>query len=321
MSSSTSQQSAETCIANGLTFRLGDVNIAGPKLNKSGGKSANILYTPSKKSLYVNMQVPLLTWGAQLFKDPQSGKETYDLALQFPRSDYSTPETEKLLKQFQALEAFIKAEAIRNSMAWFNKKTMTPEVIDALWTPMLKYAKTDGEPDLTKSPTLKVKLPKYDGKPFECEIYDTAGTMLYPDAKSDNTPLELIPKGINIVAIIQCGGLWFANGKFGCTWKLFQAVVQPKPTMKGRCLITISQETKSALTTTTTTTANESSLVVEDDDEEEECDAEPEIETPAPAPVVVAPAPAPALAPVVAEEPATVVVAVAEKKKIVKRKV
>jgi len=320
MSSTTNaqQSSAETCIANGLTFRLGDVNIAAPKLNKSGGKSANILYTPSKKSLYVNMQVPLLTWGAQMFKDSQSGKETYDLALQFPRSDYSTPETDKLLKQFQALEQFIKAEAIRNSMAWFNKKTMTPEVVDALWTPMLKYAKTDGEPDLTKSPTLKVKLPKYEGKPFECEIYDTAGTMMYPDAKTDNSPLELIPKGINIVAIIQCGGLWFANGKFGCTWKLFQAVVQPKPSMKGRCLITISPDTKSALTIpTASATSNEASLVVEDDDEED-CDAEPEVEEI----VVAAPAPAPAAAPVVVvEETVAAAADVTEKKKIEKRKV
>lgn len=329
MSSTNAQQSAETCIANGLTFGLDDINIAAPKLNKSGGKSANILYKPSKKSLYVNMQVPMLTWGAQMFKDPQSGKETYDLALQFPRSDYSTPETTKLLAQFQALEKYIKAEAVKNCMAWFNKK-MTPELVEGAWTPMLKYSKDKetGEPDLTKAPTLKVKLPQYDGK-FNCEIYDTAGNMMYPDAMTDNSPVELIPKGINIVAIIQCGGLWFANKAFGCTWKLFQAVVQPKPSMKGRCLITITPDTKSALITPAATSANESSLVVEDDDEEE-CDAEPDVEpTPAPAPVVVvaAPTPAPApvvvaaSAPVVVEEPVAAAAAAPEKKKIVKRKV
>jgi hypothetical protein len=261
-----------------------------------------------------------------MFKDPQSGKETYDLALQFPRNDYSTAETDKLLAQFQALEKYIKAEAVKNCMAWFNKK-MTPELVDAAWTPMLKYTKDKetGEPDLTKAPTLKVKLPQYDGK-FNCEIYDTAGSMLYPDAMTESSPLELIPKGINIVAIIQCGGLWFANKAFGCTWKLFQAVVQPKPSMKGRCLITISPDTKSALTTpATATSANESSLVVEDDDEEE-CDAEPEVEPPAPvkaAPVVVAAAPVvvAAPAPVVVEEPVAAAAAAPEKKKIVKRKV
>ena len=275
MSSTT--QSAENCIANGMTLNIADIDITAPKLNKSGGKSANILFKPTKKGLYINMTAPMLTWGASMFKDPQSGKETFDLSLQFPRKDYSTPETDVLLSKFQELEQYIKSEAIRNSMAWFNKKTMTPEVIEALWTPMLKYTKDPqtGEADVTKAPTLKVKLPCWEGK-FNCEIYDPQGTMLYPDESTGSSPLELIPKGINIVAIIQCGGLWFANGKFGCTWRLFQAVVQPKPTMKGKCWINVSPATKSALVAS----ADETSMVIEDDSDVEEEHA--------PAPVVVA---------------------------------
>jgi hypothetical protein len=281
--SSSNNQSAETYIANGLTFNISDLDITAPKLNKSGGKSANLLYKPTKKSLYVNMQVPMLTWGANVFRDPQSGKETYDLAIQFPREDYSSAETDILLSKFQALEALIKAEAVKNCMAWFNKK-MTPELVDAAWTPMLKYAKdkTSGEPDMTKSPTLKVKLPQYDGK-FNCEIYDPNGNMMYPNEKSADTPMDLIPKGVNIVAIIQCGGLWFANKAFGCTWRLFQVVVQPKPSMKGRCLIAVTPATKSALVTAANTSDDEVGMTIEDDSDGEE-EAQ---EAPAPAPVAV----------------------------------
>jgi hypothetical protein len=346
MSSTT--QSAETFIANGLTYNLSDVDITAPKLNKSGGKSANLIYKPTKKALYVNLQVPMLTWGAQVFKDTQSGKETYDLAIQFPRSDYSSPETDILLSKFQALENYIKSEAIRNSMAWFNKKTMTAEVIEALWTPMLKYSKdpATGEADMTKAPTLKVKLPLWDGK-FQCEIYDTNGTMMYPDAKSPNTPVDLITKGMNIVAIIQCGGLWFANGKFGCTWRLFQTVVQPKPSLKGRCLIACSPAVKQALVTAAATpsmASDETGLTIEEDSDFE---ADPELEdvpapapapvavvapakikvkaAPAPVPVPAAPAPeptveetAPAPAPVVAAAAAAAPVVI--KKKVVRKK-
>jgi len=306
MSSSNTNQSAESYIANGLTFSISDIDITAPKLNKSGGKSANILYKPTKKGLYLNMQVPMLTWGAQVFKDPQSGKETYDMAIQFPRKDYSSPETDLLLSKFQALENLIKSEAIKNSMAWFNKKTMTPEVIEALWTPMLKYTKDPqtGEADITKAPTLKVKLPLWDGK-FNCEIYDTNGTMLYPDPKSPNTPVDLITKGMNIVAIVQCGGLWFANGKFGCTWRLFQTVVQPKPSLKGRCLISVSTAVKNALVSAPA--PDETGLAVEDDSD---CEGEPEPEeapVPVPVPVVkkvaVKTAPTPAPAPVPVQEP------------------
>jgi hypothetical protein len=209
-------------------------------------------------------------------------------------------------------------------MAWFNKKTMTPEVIEALWTPILKYSKDQqtGEADMTKAPTLKVKLPNWDGK-FNCEIYDTQGTMLYPDDLNGSSPLELIPKGINIVAIIQCGGLWFANGKFGCTWRLFQAVVQPKPTMKGKCWINVSPATKNALVAS----ANETSMVIEDD----ESDGEPEIEAPVvvvakPQPTKPVPTPTPAPAPAVVEAPPAVVeappvVAAAAEPVILKKKV
>ena len=332
MRSTMTTQSAATLIANGLTYKLSDVDIASPKLNKSGGKSANLLYKPTKKALYLNMQVPLLTWGATSFKDPQSGKETFDLALQFPRKDYSSAETDKLLANMQALENKIKAEAIQNSMAWFNKKTMTPEVIEALWTPMLKYPKDQatGEPDVTKAPTLKVKMPCWEGK-FDCEIYDPAGNMLFPDLRSGATPIELIPKGVNIVAIIQCGGLWFANGKFGCTWRLFQAVVQPKPSMKGKCLISVSADlTPVAAAVVSSMTSppqandddDEQCVEVQEDEEEEEQDDAPAVvEAPVPVP---APAPAVVAAPVVAQAPAVVATAAAEaekpKKKVVRKK-
>lgn len=330
MSSSTANQSAENCIANGLTFNLADIDITAPKLNKSGGKSANILYKPSKKSLYINMQVPMLTWGASCFKDPQSGKETFDMSIQFPRKDYSTADTETLLAKFQALEKYIKNEAVKNSMAWFNKKTMTPEVIEALWTPMLKYSKDPqtGEADMTKAPTLKVKLPCWEGK-FNCEIYDPQGTMLYPDENNSSSPLELIPKGVNIVAIVQCGGLWFANGKFGCTWRLFQAVVQPKPSMKGKCLINVSSAAKNALAASA---ANETGVVIEDDDSDVEVEVEeqpvvvqskPPPSRPVPTPTPT-PEPAVVAAPPVVEAPPPVVAApepvVTVKKKVVRKK-
>ena len=328
--SSSNNQSAETYIANGLTFNISDLDITAPKLNKSGGKSANLLYKPTKKSLYVNMQVPMLTWGANVFRDPQSGKETYDLALQFPRKDYSSPETDTLLAKFQALETLIKTEAVKNCMAWFNKK-MTPELVDAAWTPMLKYSKDKetGEPDMTKSPTLKIKLPQYDGK-FNCEIYDPNGNMMYPNDKSADTPMDLIPKGVNIVAIIQCGGLWFANKAFGCTWRLFQVVVQPKPSMKGRCLIAVTPAAKSALASTSSSSNDEGDevgvTIAEDSDDEQEAEPVAVVK-----PVVVAPAPvvkkvvkqAEVVAPVVVapvavvEEPVEEAVAVTEEPVVV----
>jgi hypothetical protein len=264
MSSTT--QSAENCIANGLTFNLADIDITAPKLNKSGGKSANILYRPSKKGVYINMQVPMLTWGASCFKDPQSGKETFDMSIQFPRKDYSTPDTDTLLAKFQELEKYIKSEAVKNSMAWFNKKTMTPEVIEALWTPMLKYTKDQqtGETDMTKAPTLKVKLPCWEGK-FNCEIYDPQGTMLYPD-ESAASSLGMISFHVNPLAsseipskrvaiffletrsVLVTRANFFARGYFAISAAINSSPA-PDVSSAGRHIMTISTESMLSLTT------------------------------------------------------------------------
>jgi hypothetical protein len=42
----------------------------------------------------------------------------------------------------------------------------------------------------------------------------------------------------HVICLIQCGGLWFVNGKISITWNLKQAVVQkPKPSMEGQCFL------------------------------------------------------------------------------------
>ena len=156
---------------------------------------------------------------------------------------------------------------------------------------------------MTKTPTLDVKLENYDG--FNCELYDVNSEMLFPDKTNpDVTPLTLIPKLTNIACVIQCGGLWFAGGKFGITWKLFQGVVQPRPSLKGKCLINLTSAAKSTLVKSAeeenadVDNTEESSLVVADDsDVEDEQQSQVNVESNAPVPVSEALAPVPAKVP------------------------
>ena len=87
----------------------------------------------------------------------------------------------------------------------------------------------------------------------------------------------MISKGSHIAAVIQCGGLWFANGKFGVTWRLFQGVLKPKATMKGVCQIQLSGEDKDRMSKQTLSNDDEDdeddepvSNEVEDTDDEAE---------------------------------------------------
>ena len=237
--------SASNQILNGMTFTSSDYSFAAPKVNKSGGKSVNITNNASKT--YLTITTPLmLTWGLNEHVDDQSGRKSYVMSLQFPKEDYATPETTQFLEAMINFQNSIKEHVQKNSKALLNKAKVSDDVVDALCHPMLRYPKDEsGEPDMTRSPTLNVKL-SYWNDAFDCEIYDMKETQLFPNEDGIG-PMDLIPKGINLATMIRCGGLWFANGKFGVTWRLVQAIVKPRASLKGRCFIQLSASDKSRL--------------------------------------------------------------------------
>ena len=308
---------AETII-DGTIFNAQNIRYSAPKANAQGGKSINILNKDTNSGLRVAAPL-LLTWGASDFVDPGTGKGNgkYELSLQFPSADYNTEDAAAFLKNMQAFEAKIKNDALINSKDWFGKVHKTADVVDALFTPMLKYSKdkVSGEADTSKAPTLRVKIPIWEGT-WKCEIYDEEETKLYPSIGSPNTPLDYLQKGINVAVLMQCGGIWFANGKFGITWKLIQAVVQKsRSSLTGTCFIKLKPAEKAKLKTAAAPVSDicdeddmPASAEVEDSDEETE---------PEPVPVKVAAvetvfAAAPAATPAASEE--------IKKKNVVKKK-
>jgi hypothetical protein len=237
-----SAQSAQSIIS-GISFHPEtDIKYAKVKVNNSGGKSVGILNAASNTAL--NLQTPLmLTWGVNENVDKKTGEvQSYSMALQFPSDEYKTPSVSKFFAAMQAFEAKIKRDAIANSKEWFGK-AMSAEVIGAIFNPVLSYSKNPqtGEPDLSKNPTLRVKLPFYDGEWKGIEIYDTTHATLFPSAEG-KTPKDIITKGSDAALIITCGGLWFAGGSFGVTWRMVQTVLKPKPSLSGRCHIVLDED-------------------------------------------------------------------------------
>jgi len=311
---------AET-IVDGTLFNAQNIKFSAPKANSSGGKSVNILNKMTNTGLRLSTPL-MLTWGASDYIDEKTGKGNgkYEMGLQFPSDEYKNADMDLFLKNMQEFEKKIKEDAITYSKDWFGKVHKSEEVINALWTPMLKYSKdkTTGEPDLNKAPTFRVKIPVWEGV-WKCEIYDEDGNAMFPNAgNSCMTPLDYLSKGINLAAVIQCGGLWFANGKFGLTWKLIQAVVQkPRASLSGQCFIklkaTDKERLKAAAPAVEEADVEECGALVEDSEEEEE--EEEEDAVPEPVTVFVAPEP------VVVAPPVVEVVDDKPKKKIIKKKV
>ena len=237
--------SSKTILSGANFTPSSDIKYSKPKVDARGGKSVGILNSGSNSATYISTPL-MLTWGVNEYVDDKSGKVSYDMALQFPSEEYAKEDTTNFMNNMIDFEDKLKADAIKNSKEWFGKAKMSEDAIDALWTPMLKYPKdkNTGESDTTRSPTLKVKIPFWEGE-WKTELYDVDQTAIFPDPNGSSvTPKDLISKGSNVAVIILCGGLWFANGKFGVTWKLLQGVVKPKASIRGKCHIQLSSEEK-----------------------------------------------------------------------------
>ena len=263
-------------IIDGVNFSVNDFKYSAPKMNASGGKSIGILNGKTNKALYIESPA-MMQWGIRDYE----GNEKFDMNLQFPNPEYeSSPEQSAFLENMIAFEEKLKADAVKNAKEWFGKSKMTPDMVEVLFSSKIKYPKDKdtGEPNLSKPPTLTIRVPYYEGT-WRTEVYDTDGQSLFPD-ESDATvnPQTLIAKGSKVVTILQCGGIWFANGKFGVTWKLYQTVAKPYQSMKGKCHIKLTSRLDEEVNNDNVEDVEESSDVdevdqsasaaVEDSDEE-----------------------------------------------------
>jgi len=234
--------SAQQLFVKAKEFAPSKVTYDEPQTNKRGGKSVNLRLNGQP----IVLQVPLmLTWGVNEWVDEQNGSVKYDMALQFdPQKSDSQDKFLTAMKDFQEKVA---NDAVTNCKKWFGKK-MSREVVDALMYPMLKYRKDKqtGEPDYTANPTMKLKVPFWEGR-FNVEIYGMDRKALYlppkygkgpegnkaPGQDATSTPMEFVPKASHVKGLIRCNGMWFAGGKCGVTWQLVQIQVRPPTRLVG----------------------------------------------------------------------------------------
>jgi hypothetical protein len=308
-------------ILNASNFDMSIVSYGTKKVNDRGGANMTIMNKSVRSGLRLSTPM-MLTWGASEYVDKATGESDgkYSMSLQFPEDEYSNPECDAFLENMIALETKVKADALTKSKDWFGKPITSPDVIDAIYSPMLKYPYIKGtkERDYSRKPTLSLKIPSWEGA-FKVEVYDEEGEAMFPNSETNPTTCESQIKTYlartNVMCIIQCGGIWFTNGKFNITWKLMQAVIQkPRETIQGKCMIKVNASDKAKLAAQPAAEEEvDNSVGMEvtpDSDEEEEEDVPEEV------------APAPAAEEVAVEEPVVEPVpvpVVAEKAKVTRR--
>ncbi|HEY9703581.1 MAG TPA: hypothetical protein V6C58_14125 [Allocoleopsis sp.] len=81
----------------------------------------------------------------------------------------------------------------------------------------------------------KPKDPKYQSR-LQMKLFKNQGSysgIVYRDIQGNKYNLtvenhsELLPKGSMCRCVLECGGIWIINGKFGVSWRIIQVKVRP----------------------------------------------------------------------------------------------
>lgn len=116
---------------------------------------------------------------------------------------------------------------------WFGKK-LSAELVNEFYKSSEKFPK-----DKKWDPTIKVKLPldSRTGKP-QFVIYDENKTEIKIVDDYGNVDLSAIPRGSEMVCLIQPTGVWFVGKtQFGVGYKLLQAKVFKTNKLSGYSIV------------------------------------------------------------------------------------
>ena len=199
-------------------FNTKNITISAPRTLQSGAKQAYANYGGERLIMQtaIAMTVPFGVNIADKFGPPE-----YSVELSFRGQD-QRPEIKEFLDVMNKMDELMIQEGVKNSVAWFKSK-LSEDVIRAFYTPSVKYSKDKEGNVLSYPPNIKLKLRKVNND-FEAKFYDLNGNPYKGIAVED-----LLVKGVQVTAIMECGGVWFAGSKFGLTWRAKQIAIHKLP--------------------------------------------------------------------------------------------
>lgn len=215
-----------------------------PKVSDKGGKSVMMISEQTKRMVHVATPV-MTTFGISDFVNAEGTADgRFNISLIFPNDDYKNKQTSDFFEKIKSFQDKVLADAITNSELWFGEE-LEPRVIEHMMTPILKYSKIKGtkKPDMTKPPTIRAKVPNYNGK-WGVEIYDMSENKLFPSENDLITPCDLVLKMSQVACVLLCSGIWIGDKGFSVQWKLVQCVVKPREIVSvfGKCHIKLSPD-------------------------------------------------------------------------------
>ena len=264
--------------------------------------------TSGAKTVYVNygsekltIQTPVLSLPYGL-GEPYEAKDAakngttvsdkekkYDLTASFRGID-ENPKVKVFHDKLKEIENKIIDDAFQNRLAWFKDDfDGNKSFVSKLFSPIVRVDKdpTTGKPVGKYPPTFKAKLP-YDNKSntFAFDSYDMDNNEL--DFNEIMTKL----KGAKAQLIVQLSGIWFAGGKYGCSWKIVSAKFQLHQNSKitfivdsdTEDVVNEDEDEDDVVNSETLSNLNNTPVPIEEDEEEDDEDEDEAEEAPTPEP-------------------------------------
>jgi hypothetical protein len=199
-------------------FNTSDVTFSQIKVLESGGKQVYVNYG-GRNSFVVQTPQCTLPYGMSVFDKAGPIKYSAELSMR----GYDEPgKIKEYYEMMHALDEYMIDQGVKNSRIWF-KCDPNREVIKAFYTPTVRFSVDKEGNRKPYPPTVKIQLRQRDGV-FETKMYDDKRNLY------SGIPMEeLLVKGAQVTALIQCTGVWFAGSKFGLSWKAIQIRVDNLP--------------------------------------------------------------------------------------------
>ena len=210
-------------IIQSTDFSTSNITFSPIKLMDSGAKMSYLSY--SGRPLVMQTASMSLPYGMNVFD--KAGPVKYSVDLSF--RGYEEGKDAKVRAFYDVLmklDEFMVKKGVENSQAWFKSK-LSEDVVKAFYTPLVRVSKDANGNPKPYPPSFKLNLRKKQGSDvFDIVAYDQNKQAYNYE---ETTLEELLVKGAQITALIQCTSVWFAGSKFGLSWKGIQLRVDKLP--------------------------------------------------------------------------------------------
>ena len=210
-------------IIQSTDFSTSNITFSPIKLMDSGAKMSYLSY--SGRPLVMQTASMNLPYGMNVFD--KAGPVKYSVDLSFRGyEDGKDAKVRAFYDVLMKLDEFMVKKGVENSQAWFKSK-LSEDVVKAFYTPLVRVSKDANGNPKPYPPSFKLNLRKKQGSDiFDIVAYDQNKQAYNYE---ETTLEELLVKGAQITALIQCTSVWFAGSKFGLSWKGIQLRVDKLP--------------------------------------------------------------------------------------------